>query len=573
MKTKKIHTLFLLLAAVAVLSLSLAGCNNNAGEKQTDVKNDLTDGLMEEENGPITFTALTTYVIGGTAWGEDPISRAITEKTNVTLDLEYPTGDFNEKLGALLAAGDYPDLLLSIDNYQLSDLIDANAVYALDEFLVDGGENIKKVFGDKLGAMRMEADNKIYGFNKEFGEIPENRDWYIQIQYPLLKEFGYPKIKTLSELGDLLEEYINKHKTYNGNPLVGVLSPLANNTLRHGINNTAMRTAGFQDDGEFYIDPETYEATYCLLKEEIKIYMKWLNDMYKRGLFSLDSFTLDHGGVQSEVAKGHVLCVTSPDWAIGNAEKALRTINKTPERCYAKIPVYISEEAAKNSQVSNYDSMGTWKSVITKNCKNPKRAFEFFDMMWSEEMQILCNWGVKGDTYTIDENGKRILNPEAIKARRNDQEFRIKTGIDLYNYWSVGTLMKDSTGQYIIPWKTPEILSQSYTDEDREVLHKYNPNAKVWADLWPDPKLSPWGFVWKITLPRGDGRKAQTKVMQEISPKYMLRLVKAKHEDEFNVIWDEYVQKCKDAGIEKREAEVTAAVKKRMQLWYGSINE
>jgi|GEM_PF-2750401 len=549
------------IAFVLVVLISiLVGC----GPKVVDEKTE-----EQAEEGNIVFTAITTYTIGGTEWGQDPVSRKITEETGVELELEYTTGDFNEKLGALLAAGDYPEIILSVDNYQLADLIDAGALLPFNDYLDNGGgENIKAVFGDKLGAMRHPDDGNYYGFNKEFGKIPETPDCYVQVMYPVLEEFGYPEIKDLYELGDYLEQYIEKYQTYNDLPLIGIMSPAGGDSLRHGINNTALRTAGFQDDGEFYIDPETYEATYGVTHEATKEYLKWVNDMYHRGLFTMDSFNLDHNMVEQEVLKGNVLCITSPVWAVDDTERTIRSVNGTPERTYAKIPIYISEEAKTNSQVTNYDSLGTWKSVITSNCHNPEAAFEFFDTMWSEEMQILANWGIEGQQYTEDENGVRTLTDEAINAYRNDANFRTESGASLYNYWSVGTLVKDSTGQYVNPFLTPETIAESYTDEDREVIAAYDEDAMVWKDLWPEAKLSYWGFAWKLILPRGDGKKAQTKVKEEIAPMYMLKMVQAETDDEFNALWDEFIDKCEKAGIRQREDEVTAAIKQRIADWY-----
>lgn len=561
---KTIFTVFILsLVLIAALFL-VAGCNNDKTGQSSN-----TDGGENADEGPIVFTALSTYTIGGTEWGQDPVSQEITNRTGVELEIEYTTGDFNEKLGALLAAGDYPEIILSVDNYQLADLIDAGALLSFNEYFDNGGgENIQAVFGDKLGAMSYAADGNYYGFNKEFGKIPEYRDCYVQVMYPVLEEFGYPEIKDLWELGDMLEAYIEKYETYEGLPLIGIMSPAGGDSLRHGINNAALRTAGFQDDGEFYIDPITYEATYGVTHEATKEYLWWLNQMYHRGIFTRDSFNLDHNMVEQEVLKGNVLCLTSPVWAVDDTERTIRSVNGTPERVYAKIPIYISEDAKENSMVANYDSLGTWKSVITTNCHDPETAFEFFNTMWSEEMQVLCNWGIEGQQYTVDENGIRTLLPEVSSSYQNDVNFRTDTGVTLYNYWSVGTLSKDSTGQYVNPFVTPETIALSYTEEDKEVIEAYDENAKTWADLWPEPELSEWGFAWKLILPRGDGKKAQTKVKEEIAPMYTLMLVEAETKDEFDEIWDEFIEKCNDAGIQQREDEVTAAILQRLDEWY-----
>ena len=70
-------------------------------------------------------------------WGEDPVSAVILEKTGVTLDIEYTVEDFNTKAGLILSAGDYPDLLLSVNNDTVAQYADAGALVAFAAAPVD----------------------------------------------------------------------------------------------------------------------------------------------------------------------------------------------------------------------------------------------------------------------------------------------------------------------------------------------------------------------------------------------------------------------------------------------------
>ena len=47
-------------------------------------------------------------------------------------------------------------------------------------------------------------------------------------------------------------------------------------------------------------------------------------------------------------------------------------------------------------------------SLITKNCERPDKVIKLFDFLTSEEGQYLINFGVEGDTFTINKDTGRV---------------------------------------------------------------------------------------------------------------------------------------------------------------------
>lgn len=565
---------------VLLLVATLLGCSTSGNTTGTTAADDTTtadtdtapDTVAEDSQAkevkPITFTAYTSDSSVNTKWGADPVSQKITELTGVTLDMEFTVGNLNEKIGSIIASGDYPDMFLSINNENVAQLQQANALIDVEPYLDAHGVNIRQIFGDKIGAMRSEIDGKIYGFNREFGGMPTNSPVNMQVQYAMLKEAGYPKIQTLDELYELMKTYMADHPTYEGQETIGLAAWGASWGFNVTFNNAALRAAGYQDDGNFYIDPDTLEASYGLTTEASKLYFKWLNKLNSEGMFDKDSFVQTSEAFQAKVISGRVLVTSNAWWDIEPAEAALRKDGRE-DRVYAELPIYVSEEAAANSRISYYDPMGSWKSVITTSCEDPERAFQFFDTMWSEEMQVLANWGVEGISYDVDSDGNRVLRDEYVAGPTNDDMFASRTGIGAYYYWSTGPMFKGSDGQYLNPYTAPERSAKLYTELDNEVLHAYNPDALTWVDLAPEPLPSPWGFAWKLTLPSdSEGAIAQSKVENEIRVNAVVGLVEAGDDAEFEARWTDFVEQCAAAGIAKREEEITEALKTRMELWY-----
>jgi hypothetical protein len=93
-------------------------CRNT---ENTEVKqNDGTTG--QTKTAPITFT----YFLGDP--GDNPpekrkIEDMITEKTGVTIKYEKVVGDLDQKLGVMIASGDYPDLIYGQN--KMSKFVDA----------------------------------------------------------------------------------------------------------------------------------------------------------------------------------------------------------------------------------------------------------------------------------------------------------------------------------------------------------------------------------------------------------------------------------------------------------------
>lgn len=523
----------------------------------------------EEDKEPITFTAFSTYA-SGPEWGSDPVSAAITARTGVSLDILYNVSDNAEQMiGMYIAGNDLPDLFLSLDNTHLSQLIAADAVIDLSDYMEEGGENIKAVMGEDYNAMRSEVDGKLYGFNRQYGLEASVPNYTFNVNYALLKEFDFPVITTIEELNDYVEQYIELYPEYNGLKTVGYMTMGAGWTFNIGFNNAALAAAGFKDNGNYYIDDETLEATIGIRTPQAKQYFKWLNELNRKGLFAIDSFTFDQGAFTNAATQGNVLVCMNPEWVMSGVNSALREAGLN-DRQFAQLPIYVNEEIAANSKLNESDSIGSWKSVISKSCKDPDRAFEFFDTMWSYEMQILCNWGVEGVHYDVDENGVRTLKPEVIEAHNTSSTFTQDTGIGQYTYWSCGDLAKDDTNQYIIPFTTKDAFWDNYDEETREVLRAYNPEAMTWIDLFPAPSISYYGLAWKLTLPDdSEGAVAETIVNDELRSRYVYNLVTAEDEDAYEAIWDEFVGKCLEAGIEKREEELSTLLKARVELWYG----
>lgn len=561
---------FLCIILLVSLALStLAGCNsdgNNEGSKTENKTSEKAVGTDKEEMKPITLTMfnqdLNVYDDGFTS----EVSQKIKEETGVTLEIEYPVGDAEQKIALIAASGDYPDLMYV--THQRDMLIKQGAFVKLDELIEQYGPNIKKMYGDNLKRLRYSLEDKsIYNLGTfGVGGDKKTPEAGFALQWAALKELGYPEVKTVKDFEEVIKKYIERHPTIDGKPTIG-LSLIADDwRFMISVRNPAALATGKPDDGDWYIDPETHEAKIHLRMDDEREYFRWLNHMNDIGLLDPESFVQKYDQYISKIGTGRVVGLIDADWEFAPAEDILKKDGR-PERTYGLFPVQMTEET-KSQAMRDPGYTGAWGISITTSCKDKVRAIQFLDYMCSEKTQIMINWGIEGKHYEVVD-GKRVMFDHIRKWKNeNTTEFIKKTGIDFYKHpWPwYGWGVKDSTGQSFHT-DTRQDIANSYTDPQREGLKAYG--AEVATDLYPQRSelpVSPYGFAWQLDFPTESEAAMIFKRYVDIRNKRVPQAILAKP-SEFDTIWDKFQQELIDIGIEKAEKEFTKIIKDRIELW------
>ncbi|ANY74873.1 ABC transporter substrate-binding protein [Paenibacillus ihbetae] len=556
--------------AASLLSLTLvatlAACGGNDGSSAAHSDND-SSGANSNDLKPITFTYFSED--SSTNWNnmKDEVGKVITEKTGVTLDAEFAVGDPVQKISLIAATGNYPDLIAA--KADVGKLVDAGAIIDLTDLIDKHAPNIKKMLGDKLVRTKYSLDDQaIYAIPtwSAVDEVKIKADGGFELQHRVVKEAGYPEIRTVKDFEKAIQDYIAKHPTdENGNKNIG-LSLNADDWHMYQVTNLGFKTTGGPDDGEYYIDQKTHQATYHFRRPEEKEFFRWLNHMNAIGLLDPESFVQKTDQFKAKVASGRVLGLAAPEWEYGDGENALKAAGKF-DQTYGHYPVTMSKEYKDTSFWSaGFD--GGYGISISSTCKDPVRAIKFLDFLASEEGQILNNWGIEGKHYTI-ENGKRTLIPEVQERAINDAAaFQKESGLGLY--WNLmvhyGDGIKDSTGNYFTR-NYPELLTANYNEAEKETLKAYK--AEHWKDLFPkEDEFQPraYGAAYTMSLPNDDPAVILAAKMKDITWKRIPEAVMSKPED-FDKIWDAYMAELEKAGVKEMEEAYTKHIKNRVALW------
>jgi putative aldouronate transport system substrate-binding protein len=555
---KKTKIFSLIITATLVTSL-MAGCGS---QKNLDGQADST----VSDKSPIT---ITMYLQNGTAKNaqfSDPIAKEITKETGVTLKIETPVAN-NDQVPLMIASGKYPDIIFGKDD--TSKLVSAGALIPLDNYIKDC-PNIQKIYSPYLSRLRYSlADPHIYTLGV-FGVQPPGTELWndgglFQLQNAVLKDQGYPKLKTLNDYENAIKAYKAKYPTINGQKTIG-LSLCADGWLwLCSLSDSSTSALGYPDNGEWQVDPKTCKAEYKFLNPAMKGYYKWLNKMNDEGLLDPDSFTQKHDQYIAKISSGRVLAVADASWDFSDSQNALNQANM-PERTYIALPVVMNSKL-KNASMTDMGYSADAGVGITKSCKNPKRVMEFLNWLSSDEGQVLVNWGIKGVNYDVI-NGKRVVTAAEKAKAQADSIKGINSGIGLYTFPFPQRAdgVKDPTGNYYTG-NSKESIAENYNSAMKETLKAYG--ATLEKDLYPptsDFKSPSCGAAWTLSLPPDSDVTLVVNKADAVSEKDLPQIVMASPAD-FDEKWDDYQTELKSTGIEKTGTEFTKLLLDRVKLW------
>ncbi|MGG4554400.1 ABC transporter substrate-binding protein [Paenibacillus humicus] len=535
-----------------------AGSNTSAGSG---------NGAQEEKLDKVTFTYFNAVAGKDINTNETTIGKIFEEQTGVNFKIEHLVGDENTKVGTFIASNSYPDVL--VPGGSIDKLLSSGSFIPLNDLIDQYGPNIKRVYEPYYNLMKAE-DGNIYFLPMsavvgEYISAPNIEQGAFWIQRRVLKEAGYPKIKTFDDYLNLIRDYVKKHP---GEDLTGYIA-LTTQDQFFALTNPPMHLAGYPNDGGVIIDMESHEANDYADDEITKRYLQELNKLNAEGLFDKSSFVDNRDQYLAKIASGKVLGFFDYRWQVGQAmnnlrEAAQQTGNDDLE--YMALPI-VFDENTKDQYLDPPSFVNNRGVGISVSAKDPVRIIKYFDNLLTDENQILSNWGIEGETYSVDENGRFYRTEEQIK-QTNTESFRESFGFKYFEYnwprYGNGSSLPD--GNSVGAGRQPEVAQMSYSDSDKKLLEAYG--IQSFSQLFAAPDVRPWYPAWSIQIEQGSPAQIFTQKKGDLQRKYFPKLVLA-NPAEFDKIWDEYVKEFNKLGVKDYEQLMTDEVAKKVDLVQG----
>lgn len=537
---KKGFTKLMALAMIFIMVLSMAACgkkNEPAGNTtpeatkapETTEPAEPTDsaeavpGWQQHADDKVTFTWYINFSWFTTPWGENLISKTITEETGVNIEFVVPAGSEAEKLNSLIASDTLPDLVtLGWYEPQVKDIVADGMVYALDELANEYDPYFFEVADPGRIGWFTQEDGHVYGYPnssfspadyEKYDNISSNQTFLVRKD--IYEAIGSPDMTTPEGFRAAVEAAVEKYPEINGQPIIPIgaheFSPTGNTSFDQYLTN--FLAVPYEKDGKVYdrfTDPELVR------------WLKTFRELGQEGYLLDDIFIDKRAQMEEKIAQGRYFCMLYQRTDLATQEKIL--FENDPNS------IYIAVDGPKNTNGDAYTLPGTgingWTlTMISKNCERPDRAIELFSYLMSEHGQLMTWLGVEGVTWdyvdgvpTMKQEVRDLLNTdrnEYDKQYGSDSAYWMFQDNAMALKWAVPTA--EPLGQ-MERWTYPYVMSTSQYD---------------------------------LTLPAGsDEADIQTKVDNEwgiVLPKLLL----ASSDEEFDSIWNKFMQQRQDWGMQK----------------------
>lgn len=482
---------------------------------------------------PVSFDWYVNYSWFTAEWGENVVSKKITEETGVSLNFITPSGNESEKLNALIAANSLPDFItLGWWEPQVNEMIDGDMVYALNELADEYDPYFYQVSDADVVNWYTKEDGNIYSYPnssitakdlEEHDNIGSNQTFLVRKD--IYEAIGSPDMTTPEGFKKAVEAAYEMFPEVDGEPLIPVGAHVFNNQGNVSFDDYLMNflAVPFEENGEVY---DRYT------NEDYITWLKMFRELGEEGLLADDIFVDQRTQMEEKMAKGRYFCMLYQYTDMAAQQKALYA--NYPERIY--LAVNGPKNAAGDDHTLTTIGINGWTvTLISKNCEHPERAIAFLDYMLSEQGQLRISLGVEGETFDYVD-GKPVVKEEVSRLLNTDRtEYDRIYGAD-GAYW----MLQDDVLQ--LKWK------QELTEPMKQIMEwsysyvVYNGQYDSFLPLGSEETYADNKIVtlWSETLPQ---------------------LLLAKSEEEFDEIFSGFLKKREEYGFSRVQAAKTELMK------------
>ena len=230
-------------------------------------------------------------------------------------------------------------------------------------------------------------------------------------------------------------------------------------------------------------------------------------------------------------------------------------------RTYVPLGLTFDGPAAAYNRQRDAGVIGGNGIGISVNCKDIPRAMEFMDMLLNEDIQTLLYWGIEGEDYYVDANGRYRRTPEQ-KANFDNPDWRLaNAGWDLANQfpkiqgrYSNGNIAFNPAGQ-------PEERLENQFPYDKDFFSKYGYFTK--NDFLPTMAYPGYPEVWSIfsTLPAENVAKPIFDEITDLQNRYLPGVIMSEN---YDAAWDEYAARYEKVDYNALETEIESQIQQRL---------
>ena len=486
------------------MCFGLTACNQAVTLPMTDTERAVVGTTTETEetpawqtyaDEPVTLDWYVNYSWFALPWGENLVTKTITEETGVNINFITPNGTETEKLNALIASNSLPDLItIGWWEPQVTEMIADGKVYALNELADQYDTYFWQVSNEDTVRWYTQDDGNIYEYpnssvtpqDVESGGIAQSNQTFL-VRKDIYEAIGSPDMTTPEGFCDAVKKAVELFPTVDGAPLIPIGAHVFDDSGNVSFDKYLMNMLAvpWEKDGKLYdryTDPE---------------YIRWLKvfrELGEEGYLSNDIFVDTRTQMEEKLAGGRYFCMIYQYTDILSQQKELYA--KDPDKIYLAIDG--PKDTAQDDPLRPTTNINGWTvTMISKQCEHPERAIAFLDYLMSEHGQKMIYLGVEGEMYDVVD-GAPVIKPEIKELLDTDrEEYDRLYGAD-DAYWMLQNNMMQSQ------WKQEDSPATAQLVEWSKKYVVYNGQYDVSLPIASkegieDEKITK---LWSQTLPR-----------------------------------------------------------------------
>ena len=339
-------------------------------------------------------TILEATVMNGVDYDFSEVYPDMIEATGVELIWQSVSEQaWETQISLIIAAGDYPDACADRINYTTG-----NIGLIQDEVMLDLADMIPEHMPNYYALLQSDKAfaDCVYNSDGTLTQISSRGSTFINnglnIRQDWLDELGFDTPTTVDELTDFLLACKDKYGLTNPYLVLADLNIGMNRAFNVKAEGNRMGYQLAEEGGE--------EIVWSGTTQNFRDYVEFLRNWYEIGIFNDDYLNISNqnGNVQSTY-----MAVNTAAWNSDCAALLDDSVDGVP---VPDLKIY-NDESTNISGITDQEKVAqTGHMMVFSSCERPETFLEFLDYFFTDEGNLLANWGVEDKTFVYDESGK-----------------------------------------------------------------------------------------------------------------------------------------------------------------------
>lgn len=352
-----------------------------------------------------------------TSYNEHEIYKLISEKTGIQVEFQNTSpNDAATQLGLIVAGGDLPDILQIRGYYPggadagVSEGVFADLTPYIEEYAPDYWKAIRS--NDLCYRLATDANGRINCFYTI--KITAPPYWRMNVVQEVMDTYGFETPITLDDYSTIFEKLAK-------DGIAGICLSAS------GRETILMWPFGITDG---WMLDENGAVAYGMYTEAYKEYLTLMHDWYTKGYIYKDFMTSRTMSENFALLTNKEVFIVSDPVDLANSACVAAGLTCVPlpyARQYEGQPLHFETTYNQLMPEANFAN-----TVVSADSKHIKEAVMYLNYCYTQEGADLCNYGVEGLTYTVNEKGEKVftdymLNNPDVSRGETQMVFKLHT--------------------------------------------------------------------------------------------------------------------------------------------------